>query len=352
MPQSDLTATIPRTACRAPCQQLTLSKPTKFVADPTAEPALPRGPFKMLARTGDPIYHYWWGWVIHDMAGFTASKDTICVDYCHDCDEIIGIANEQSASDAGLEITGELIAFRQDDRAAEVLFRSAEGTPYQSSIDFDYSRVEYLETMATTEVNGQSVTGPMYIVRQWTVGAVAVCPYGADSGTSTETDFADNPNSPQAPRTITLFSNGVPIMPGSTTPAAPAAAAVPEPTKLSAAESTPAPDKAAIAAEIRAELTKFMTKFGADNGGKWFSEGKSYSEALELHADALATQLTASKTALTDSETKLKSIDRGEAAPASATDFEKSGGGGTKPAANAHLGDGFAKFSAGVKLPK
>lgn len=301
---------------------------------------MPRGPFKMLARTADPIKHWYWGYIIHDMQGFKSAKQVITVDYCHDPREVIGVTKTQTASDAGLEITGELIAFAEKDRAAEVLFRMSEGTPYQSSMDWEYDRVEFLEPQARTTVNGREVVGPMYIVREWTNEAVAVCPHGADSGTSTDT-------AGEFQRDFTLFSSGVPKMPQPATPPNPETPPPANPTTFKA--EPPAPDKNAIAAEIRAELTKFTTKFGAENGTKWFGEGKSYAESLELHAGVLEARAISAETRFAAAEEKLKSIGRGEAAPASATDFEKPAQPG-KPTVNGHLGTSFAKF-AGVKLP-
>lgn len=44
-------------------------------------------------------------------------------------------------------------------------------------------------------------------------------------------------------------------------------------------------------AALTAELKRFTDRFGRENGAKWFSEGKSYVEALELHSDVLSEQV-------------------------------------------------------------
>ena len=67
--------------------------------------------------------------------------------------------------------------------------------------------------------------------------------------------------------------------------------------------------------QFAAELSKFTTKFGAENGVKWFNEGKSYSEALELHCEALAVELKSAKDKATELQGKFDSLQLGEKNP-------------------------------------
>ena len=68
----------------------------------------------------------------------------------------------------------------------------------------------------------------------------------------------------------------------------------------------PAPSRSELLSEVRQELAKFTGRFGAQNGSDWFNAGKSYAEALELHADALAEQLAAQTDRVAELEEKLK----------------------------------------------
>lgn len=296
-------------------------------------------PFSMLARTGDPITHWYWGSIVHDMAGFTPRKDTVCIDYCHDPQSILGYADKQVATDEGLTLSGMLTPFSNDDRASEIIFKAANGVPYESSIEFDYSSVEFLQDKAAAQVNGKTFTGPGYIVRQWTIKGTAVCPYGADGKTST-TFAADDP---LKTRSATLFSKEdtmtTKVTEGGTEPA-------PD------AKPTPAPTTELTAADHKASLTaglkKFTTKFGAENGVTWFTEGKTYEEALELH---IAAQTETNKKLTADLEaanTKLANAPQGEAAPVSTSDAEK---GAKSLATTAPNVSGIAKFAAGLKMP-
>ncbi|MFH1302515.1 MAG: hypothetical protein ABIK07_15750 [Planctomycetota bacterium] len=99
------------------------------------------------------------------------------------------------------------------------------------------------------------------------------------------------------------------------------------------ANETETPSKPEVnAAEIRsqytAELNKYVSKFGAENGVKWLAEGKSYSEALEAHVDILGGQLAAKDKQIEELNEKFASIDLGEDTPLeSGQAGEKKGGG-------------------------
>ncbi|QDT07799.1 hypothetical protein K227x_62270 [Rubripirellula lacrimiformis] len=82
---------------------------------------------------------------------------------------------------------------------------------------------------------------------------------------------------------------------------------------------SPNPDPVTVDAPSRedfaAELNRFTERFGAANGAKWFGENKSFSEALELHCDAVQAELTAANEARTVAEEKLASLSLGETDP-------------------------------------
>lgn len=67
--------------------------------------------------------------------------------------------------------------------------------------------------------------------------------------------------------------------------------------------------------DFAAELAKFTAKFGTDNGTKWFSEGKTFSECLGLHCEALEARIEAAESAQKETEEKLSSLELGEIEP-------------------------------------
>lgn len=244
-------------------------------------------PFRMVARSGKPIDHWYWGSVVHDLSGMRA-KGRIPIDYAHDEREVIGYANHFSTDDGDLEVSGALVPYKESDKASEVIFKSKAGVPYEASINFggDGIRVERLSDGAKTTVNGYELTGPATIIRSWPLRGVAVCPYGADSNTSTSLKEGD---------TITVEIEDAEM---------PEEALVKDPDQQEdnqpveeareAVESTDTVDidNAEVAeaqpATVEAELTshqtegaRFLEAFG-DRGGVWFAQGKSFDEATQL----------------------------------------------------------------------
>jgi len=67
--------------------------------------------------------------------------------------------------------------------------------------------------------------------------------------------------------------------------------------------------------QFTAELSKFTTKFGAENGVKWFNEGKTYEEGLELHIEALSAREKAANDKAAALQGKLDSLELGEREP-------------------------------------
>lgn len=297
---------------------------------------LRRAKISMLARTGSPVYHWYWGWIVHDMAGMKA-PEKIALDYRHDGDQIIGYADKITAKN-DLTIEGELLSRNEDDVAATVMDLGSAGVPYQSSIQFNpYSvLLEYVPDQAKTKVNGLEVTGPCVIVREWELQRCAVTPTGVDGGTSTKfsTESAqqaaqfslrwkDSPamtKSTSAPAATTAEA-GQQSQPG--TPATAASAATSPATATAAAGQQSQPgvstetvvSASTFEAEFRNKLKRYTDRFGAEHGAKYFGDGLSYEGALEQHCTKLQADLQVSFTANEELKTKLSQLNLGEKTP-------------------------------------
>ena len=148
--------------------------------DPTTRPV------SMLARSSQPIEHPYWGVIAHDIEG-VVHKESIPIDYAHNDNEVIGVLDNLTSTPDGLQATGRLVSFTPEDRAAEVIYKSEKGVPYEASINFagEPLELENVNEGESASVNGYELSGPAVIVRKWTCRGVAVAPYGADQGTST-----------------------------------------------------------------------------------------------------------------------------------------------------------------------
>jgi len=319
-----------------------------------SKPADGKVPVTLFARSPAPIEHPAWGKIAHDMSGMLLRKESCPIDYCHqgnyDPESIIGAAEDFAASEKdGLTITGFLVSTKPDDMAATIIAKGAAGVPFEASIDWrgPGAIIEEIGDGVTVSVNGYDFAGPGYIVRQWPLRSVAVCPYGADS--STRTQFSEGRDEQDVEVEIKECSMSVKP---ETKPEENKLTETPPVATPPAKSQEHATSAESARAELTAELKRFTERFGPANGSKWFTEGKSFADALELHSKDLETQLTAAKAHGDALATRIEQAKPGEEKPVTFADGERK----NKPAASgdkkfAQLGDNLAKVAAGIKLP-
>lgn len=151
-------------------------------------------PVELKARSTQPVDHWFFGRIVHDMAGMSLSKPRLAIDYCHNADEVIGFASKFETKD-GLVASGALTPFSDNDRATEVIYKSRQGVPYEASIfsDAEDFVLEYVPEGMAVPVNGFSFEGPGVVARKWTLRGLAVCPYGHDKNMAVEFSASNSP---------------------------------------------------------------------------------------------------------------------------------------------------------------
>lgn len=284
-------------------------------------------PFRMVARSGDPIDHWFFGPCVHDLSGMRLAREKVAIDYVHDENQIIGFANHFDVSNGDLEVSGTLTKFKSSDRATEIIHKARAGVPYEASINFggDGIVIEQFDDDETVEVNGRSITGPLTVFRSWPLRGIAVCPYGADSNTSTEFS-SDSPTLEvtimskkdksataeqlagynetieDANKQTDLDEAGAvdsnsddekvvegspPVETPTVTESQPEPQPEPQPDLVSAATT-----EKQLAKQSPADRTgrEYLDRFG-DIGGVWFAEGRNWDESLELHEKALLEEI-------------------------------------------------------------
>jgi hypothetical protein len=185
-----------------PKKALQFDSPLQFASEGGDDPSLV--PISMLGRSAKPIYHWYWGNVIHDMSGFSTEHPKVAIDYRHDDDEPIGYLDQFTADNNGLNVSGKLVSLNPtdpDDRVSQLKKLSAAGVPFQASIFFETSKIENVQPGASAEVNGYSIDGPAIIIRQWSLRGMAVCLYGADGRTHSK--FSDDSSEVSIPCFLT-----------------------------------------------------------------------------------------------------------------------------------------------------
>lgn len=308
-----------------------------------ADDAAPKAaPIEVLARTGQPIEHWYWGRIVHDMAGLRLHKQSLPLDYCHECDEVIGFLDQFDTTSGDLKCGGKLTPFEPDDRASEILYKSAQGVPYEASIFFDPNDalIEWLAEKMVATVNGQQVEGPAVIVRQWSLRGVAVCPYGADRNTSAQ--FSAQPNQ----FTITIHEGTAMSVETKTPETKPETVTPPAAAELSAEtkpEAASADAGKAAAAPPAKTGQDYLAAFG-QQGAVWFVEGLAFEAATKLHVEALAAERDALKAKLAAVEGQFgeKPLSGGAAPTPEETKATELG---------QKYGQNLGRFAAGIQLP-
>lgn len=157
----------------------------------------------VVARSGDAIDHPYWGTFVHDFAGMSV-KPKIPLDYNHDPDDSIGYLNKFDTSTGNLICSGVIVLVNgaedgdEDDDVTALVAKMEAGIPYEASIEFDDEMtLEYVPEGMSVNVNGRDIAGPVTVIRQWTLKAVAICKFGCDDNTSSELQLSKNKSKPE-----------------------------------------------------------------------------------------------------------------------------------------------------------
>ncbi len=331
-------------------------------------------PIKVKARGAQSVDHWFFGRMVHDLAGMSLSKPRLAIDYCHREDEVMGFANKFE-TEGGLVASGALTPVEEKDRASEVIFKSQHGVPYEASIFFDPAELvlEEVPQGMSVPVNGLQFAGPGVVARRWTLRGLAVCPYGQDKNTAVEFSAGHHPaevtvrytqteQPPTAPATVEPAKDNhtaAEEAPQAVDPAAQEPATLPEAKAEEEqaavpAEGQPTPATApveAAAMSANQDGPAFLAAFG-DQGGVWFAQGKKFTECQVLFNQ----QVQADRDRLTKENEQLRaqlSAARGEREPVSfGGDADLTLRNEPTAKQQAALGSGLAKFAANITLPK
>jgi hypothetical protein len=334
-------------------------------------------PIKVKARGAQAVDHWFFGRMVHDLAGMSLSKPRLAIDYCHREDEVMGFANKFE-TEGGLVASGALTPFQEKDRASEVIFKSQQGVPYEASIFFDPAELvlEEVPQGMSVPVNGLQFAGPGVVARQWTLRGLAVCPYGQDKNTAVEFSAGQQPTEVAVRYTQTEQPPAVEAAPVAVDPAKDNDAAqeeakeavdpqAQEPAKkpdekseqeqvTTPAEGQPTPAAAPVEAAALSAIQDgpaFLAAFG-DQGGVWFAQGKSFAQCQVLFQQ----QIQADRERLAKENEQLRtqlSAIRGEREPVSfGGDADIAAMNEPTAKQKAALGSGLARFAANITLPK
>lgn len=174
---------------------------------PTPACHLPLGGVQLAAASADNTAPRTFSGVAHSGKPFTykgqraivdlstlSHKDAVPALLLHDRAARVGVGRLAVGAD-GLTISGTLL---DNEHGKQVAAEADQGFPWQMSAHIDPARVESLPAGKTASVNGQTVTGPILILRNSDVREVSFTPTGVDKNTHAavlgDEEDPENPN--------------------------------------------------------------------------------------------------------------------------------------------------------------
>ena len=141
--------------------------------------------FSMTAYTGGPMtVGYWDAPVVIDLAGLAIPSRHIPIRLQHDPEA--GVGHTDRLEVAAGELVAEGAISRATDAARDVVESARRGFPWQASVGAAIKKYEFVKGGQSAVVNGRSVAGPVYIMREATLGEISFVDLGADSATSVQ----------------------------------------------------------------------------------------------------------------------------------------------------------------------
>ena len=248
--------------------------------------------FEMVALTGKPLRHWWYGTLAIELSGIKFKKK-MPVLKDHDPDQRVGYTTSLRVDDSrGLVAEGQLL--QTSEAAKAILADSQEGFPWQASTYLEPKTIVRLGDGEEGECNGRKVRGPGVIFRQCTLREVTFTALGVDDDTSATSLAAD-----VAGDVVAVLSLNTQPMTKTTEGTAPVAAAA----TGASAVSTPQ-DQAKLAADtLAAERKRVATIHGAAAEAQaklaqqLIADGVSTEDALLKLNEDLRARLSAQKPA-------------------------------------------------------
>lgn len=233
---------------KIPTQSCCYQVPVKFAEDGgDGKAAVKEQRFHMVANTGKPMNHWWFGILAIDLAGMTV-REPVPILLSHDVAQRVGFSDKVETTKQGLEISGKLLAGTPE--RDQLIADAKAGFPFQASVWAAPRNIEEVQAGASAQVNGYTLQGPATIFRKSVLRESSFCVLGVDDQTTSSVLSAGKV--PVGETEVTVEE------PSMTTPKPAAeAAAAPQPEQGKTAQ-TPAPASTPDTA-LAAESTRVET---------------------------------------------------------------------------------------------
>ncbi|MCP4248078.1 MAG: hypothetical protein GY778_13610 [bacterium] len=174
-------------AIRNPQSAIALRAEATFDLTAAAEDGEAKRPtFDILAYTGGLLrVAYWYYPVAIDLSGLQARQD-VSVLLDHQRDQIVGQSTKVKIGTRTLALSGIVTGpYEIEDQPAwTVVSNARNGFKWKASVGVESSAVEFVEANVKAKVNGRSITGPAYVIRQGRLGEVSFVAVDADGNSA------------------------------------------------------------------------------------------------------------------------------------------------------------------------
>lgn len=178
---------VPKQGERSGAMELTASASIEIHA--AAEGESPKSPtFRINAYNGGMIRvgYYWPYPSVIDLSGLKASAKRIPILLDHWSGNLVGQATDIEITDRKVNLAGIITGDIENPEtpAGLVMSHAKRGYEWQASVGVRPDKSEFIEDKAKVTVNGKTFTGPLWVVRQGSLGEVSFVALGADGSTA------------------------------------------------------------------------------------------------------------------------------------------------------------------------
>lgn len=138
--------------------------------------------FEMLAYTGAAVDVGWGEKMIIDLAGLTIPSQNLPIRLQHVA--LLGVGHTTEVKVDGANLVAKGIISRDTEAARDVANSGKNGYPWQASVGVSVNEYELLKKGQKTTANGQTIEGPVYVVRASELTEISFVDLGADKNTS------------------------------------------------------------------------------------------------------------------------------------------------------------------------
>lgn len=138
---------------------------------------------RILAHSGKPFKHLWWGNFAINLGGMKPAKKSLPLLRDHRTDKEMGFFTKPTISNDGISIEPETVTLLDNEEVTKFVQNSKAGFPYEASIYVIPTKIRRVDEKEEVEVNGHKLRGPGTIFEETILKEASVCVFGYDPNT-------------------------------------------------------------------------------------------------------------------------------------------------------------------------